>query len=270
MGIKWEDDKTEKELQEADNFRWWVQNLTREANEVREELNKLSRFESEIQKAEFKKQLDGKFYGKISLGVVKVKTKKTDDNFYPSTHLCFADWRTPEDYYIYEIKDFLLSQGKDWYKAAGELSEQLATVLPEVTEIRRNILYPEVAKMEEKIAYLEAKVKTLESDLERTNHNFSVSNQVAADLTQKLAEKEKEIGELKNQKEKTRKIVFEIGKWTMEGNSICNELYKIRSRFKSVKVETLRNRLKKIFSEMTIAATKILHPDQWRGEDHIF
>jgi len=39
----------------------------------------------------------------------------------------------------------------------------------------------------------------LESELERSNHNFSASNQCAAELSQKLAEKEKEIETPKTQ-----------------------------------------------------------------------
>lgn len=179
---------------EEENFNWWVQKLTREAHEIREGLNKLSGFESEIQKAEFIKQLNGKFYGKVSLGVVKVKTKRTDDNFYPPVHLCFADWRTDQNYRIYEIKDFLLAQSKDWGKAAEEMGEQLATVLPEASKIRRNILYPEVAEMEKEI-------RELKTELEQAKICLKGLNDLVKYKEFRLAEKEKEIGESKGELE---------------------------------------------------------------------
>jgi small-conductance mechanosensitive channel len=75
----------------------------------------------------------------------------------------------------------------------------------------------EIREKEKEIEYLKAKTKTLESELERSNHNFSASNQCAAELSQKLAEKEKEIRNLHEAIEKAAIDIWNtksiFGKW---------------------------------------------------------
>lgn len=136
----------------------WVRTITDQVKAVQEGLNKLSYFESEIQKVEWSRQLSATFFDYSCFEI----TRALKIVFWVQVQLCHS-----HRYHIENIKDFLVAKGFDWHRTALKVSEELGTILPKAQKIRRNILYPEVAEMEKNLAEKEKEIAGLHDAIEK-------------------------------------------------------------------------------------------------------
>jgi len=131
------------------------------------------------------------------------------------------------------IKNFLIAHGKNWFKVAKEIQEQIMVLSSEACKIRRNILYPEFTEMERKLESLSFISEEMVNEINS--------------LKTQLAEKEKEIGELK---EKTRHLGNDIFGWFAELKKISSILNKSKAFFKSKTIAEAREQTEKIANEI--------------------
>ncbi len=164
-------------------FEWWVEKLTRETEIFCKKVIELSSFESQVQQSEFKLKVDRLTVGFVRLLIEPDKIKLSNGRF------------GDEINGAYGICGFLGSCGLGFENIARQISEQFPFLLEEISKIRRIILYPEIAEMEEENAKLKINIQAADDRWRMNEYLLENERNIRQGMETQLAEKEKEIGE---------------------------------------------------------------------------
>ncbi len=177
----------EKELKQ------WAKEITTKEKEIITELKRKS-FETLKLKNDFFLQLDRKTYEETDKNLcVIIFTNLSEERIWFSFGIKTPPCGTS---YFYNAEGFLLQKGICWRSSAQIILSLLDRILPETEKIRRNLLYSEVAEMKKELTALKIEYDELEKE--------------HSDRAVYLAEKEKEIEELKTENEKSKKYLWGI------------------------------------------------------------
>ena len=148
----------EKETSELNNDEFlteWVKKICQAVDTVWEELVKLRSFEDEEKEKKFIEEMAGKQFGKF---ITVFKPGKGSFIYLKVGDCEMGPHYSPSSIYKEKIKSFLERQ-ENSLEVSQEIIMRLVTIPIVARMIRGRILYPEIGKMEKKIAELEGKIK---------------------------------------------------------------------------------------------------------------
>ncbi len=178
----------------------WIAAILAKAAATEKSLNELAHFESEIEKAEFKRLINNLYFCDSDDTGYVFASYTVHGNGSITIHIRFG--KPDSSYYLLSescLKKIFLDYDSEWEETARKIWGQLEKALPIISKIRRNILYPEVAEMEKENDFLKSQLAERGKEASHLRNIVGDKNNYSRGLETRLAEKEKEIEKLKTQ-----------------------------------------------------------------------